>query len=100
MYELLVGLEVSNDEMYSDYRSAIKPLLKLFGGRFGFDLVVSEVLHSDVDEPINRIFTIQFPGQTDAEAFFSDSEYLKVKAQYFDASVSNTTIISSYERAT
>ncbi|MDE1348459.1 DUF1330 domain-containing protein [Vibrio aestuarianus] len=100
MYEFLVGLEVSNDEVYSDYRSAMKPILKSFGGSFGFDFVVSEVLLSEVDDPINRVFTIRFPSQTAAEAFFSDSEYLKIKAQYFDASVSHTTIISSYEKAT
>ncbi|MDC5707657.1 DUF1330 domain-containing protein [Vibrio europaeus] len=100
MYEFLVGLEVSNSEIYSEYRAAMKPILKSFGGGFGFDFVVSEVLLSEVDERINRVFTIQFPNQKVAEAFFSDSEYLKVKAQYFDASVSQTTIISSYEKVT
>ncbi|HHF3007133.1 TPA: DUF1330 domain-containing protein [Vibrio diabolicus] len=100
MYEFLVGLEVSNDEVYTDYRAAMKPILKSFGGGFGFDFVVSEVLLSEVEAPINRVFTIRFPSKTAAEAFFSDCEYLNIKAQYFDASVSHTTIISSYEKVT
>ncbi|NOU49783.1 DUF1330 domain-containing protein [Pseudoalteromonas sp. JBTF-M23] len=98
MYEFLVGLEVSNDEVYSDYRRAMKPILNQYGGGFGFDFRVSEVLLSQVDEPINRVFTIHFPNQNAADSFFSDSDYLAVKARYFDSSVANTTIIASYEK--
>ncbi|MGF1754064.1 DUF1330 domain-containing protein [Vibrio makurazakiensis] len=98
MYEFLVGLEVSNNDVYSKYRAAMKPILASYCGGFGFDFVVSEVLRSEVDVPINRVFTINFPSQSAAESFFLDDEYLKVKAQYFDASVVNTTIISSYQK--
>lgn len=100
MYEFLVGLEISNSNVYSDYRAAMKPILTKYGGGFGFDFVVSEVLLSEIEEPINRVFTIRFPNKVAAEDFFSDSEYLKVKAQFFDASVAHTTIISSYEKDT
>lgn len=96
MYEFLVGLEVSDNDVYSDYRTAMKPILSSYGGDFGFDFLVSKVLLSQVDVPINRVFTIHFPDKTVAERFFSDSEYLQVKAQYFDSSVENITIISSY----
>lgn len=98
MYEFLVGLEVSDNDVYANYREAMKPILKTYGGGFGFDFMVSEVLQSEVDVPINRVFTINFPSQAAADNFFSDDEYLKVKAKYFDASVVNTTIISSYEK--
>lgn len=100
MYEFLVGLDVSNNDIYADYRAAMKPILTSYGGGFGFDFVVSEVLLAEVDTPINRVFTIHFPNQTSADNFFSDSEYVKVKAQYFDKSVFHTTIISSYEKDT
>ena len=98
MYEFLVGLEVSNSEIYADYRSAMKPILAAYGGGFGFDFVVSEVLLSQVDAPINRVFTVHFPDRAVAERFFSDTEYLAVKTQYFDVSVINTTIISAYSK--
>lgn len=98
MYEFLVGLEVSNSDKYSDYRAAMKPILASYGGGFTYDFVVSEVLLSEVDVPMNRVFTIHFPNKAAADSFFSDSDYLKVKAQFFDASVSHTTIISSYEK--
>lgn len=98
MYEMLVGLEVSNDEIYSYYRSAMQPILATYGGKFGFDFIVSEVLISQASAPINRVFTINFPDQYSAECFFSDREYLKVKEQYFLESVLHVTIISSYHK--
>ncbi len=98
-YELLVGLNVIDDRRYQEYRTAMKPILSQFGGRFGYDFKVSEVLQSEVENnDINRVFTINFPNQTDMEVFFSDTEYLNVKARYFESSVKSTTIISSYEK--
>ena len=98
-YELLVGLNVIDDRRYQEYRTAMKPILSQFGGRFGYDFKVSEVLQTEVENnDINRVFTINFPNQTDMEAFFSDAEYLNVKSRYFKSSVKSTTIISSYER--
>lgn len=98
MHEMLVGLEVSNSDVYSQYRAAMMPILVAYGGDFGVDFVVSEVLRSPVNTPINRVFTIYFPSQTAADSFFADSQYLKVKAQYFVAAVRHTTIIASYEK--
>lgn len=98
MYEILVGLEVSNNEVYAQYRESMKPILVTYGGSFGFDFVVSKVLLSEVTEPINRVFTIRFPSESTADEFFSDRSYLKVKDQFFVKSVRNTTIIASYEK--
>ena len=97
-YEILVGLNVLDDDLYSQYRAAMKPILKSFGGGFGYDFKIAEVLISEVSEKINRVFTIHFPNQGGMESFFADEEYLKVKAQFFIKSVGNTTIISSYEK--
>ncbi|MGF1720799.1 DUF1330 domain-containing protein [Vibrio kyushuensis] len=98
MYEFLVGLEVTDNAVYTQYREAMKPLLSFHGGSFGYDFVVSEVLLSQVDVPINRVFTINFPNQATADEFFSNDEYLQVKERYFNESVQNTTIIASYEK--
>lgn len=97
-FEILVGLNVIDDAKYADYRAAMKPILSQYEGRFGYDFKVSEVLITEGAEDINRVFTINFSGEDKMKSFFSDSEYLKVKEQYFVKSVASTTIISSYEK--
>ena len=95
-YERIMGLDVINDEEYQQYRQAMAPILKSFGGSFGFDFRVSEVLLSKTKDHINRVFTIAFPSQKHMEEFFSNPDYLTVKEKYFDSSVKSKTIISIY----
>jgi len=97
-YEMLVGLNVLDDDLYSQYRAAMKPILQRFEGGFGYDFEVSKVLRSESNEIINRVFTIHFSSKVNMESFFSDSTYIQVKEQFFNASVGATTIISSYEK--
>lgn len=98
-YEMLVGLDVLDDCLYQEYRKEMKPILATYGGGFGYDFKVAEMLKSEVDTEINRVFTIFFKDSDAMDDFFSDPDYLKVKQQYFDASVGSMTIISSYEKA-
>lgn len=99
-YELLVGLHVIDDLKYNDYRQAMKPILSDYQGYFGYDFKVSDVLISETDADINRVFTINFSSKDKMESFFSDPQYLLVKEKYFIDSVGSTTIISSYEKNT
>jgi len=48
--------------------------------------------------PINRVFTIYFSNEDAMNSFFSNDEYLKIKQRHFDESVTDTTIIATYER--
>ncbi len=96
-YERIMGLDVIDDQEYQKYREAMMPILKSFGGSFGFDFKVSEVLLSKTNVNINRVFTIVFPSQKQMESFFSYPEYLDVKNKYFDHSVKSHTIISLHE---
>ena len=98
MYEILVGLQVTDDETYQDYREAMLPILKAHGGGFGYDFRVSEVLINQSENPINRVFTLNFPGEEASKKFFGNSAYLEVKEKYFNKSVGCTTIISRYEK--
>lgn len=98
MIEMLVGLNVTNDADYSKYREGMTPILKAIGGGFGYDFKVSEVLISETDNEINRVFTIFFPDEDKMKAFFSDSDYLKIKEKFFTNSVKETTIISTYKK--
>lgn len=45
--EMLVGLNVIDDEAYQSYRDEMMPILKNYGGGFGYDFKVSEVLKSE-----------------------------------------------------
>lgn len=95
-HTLLVGLWVTDPEGYGRYRAAMAPVLARFGGAFGYDFVVSEVLRSEVDVPINRVFTLAFPDRRAREGFFADPEYAQARATFFAPSVAHTTIIAEY----
>lgn len=95
-YECLVGLQVTNDEVYTQYREAMKPILENFGGGFRYDFKVSEVLKPEEAKSLNRVFVIYFEDEAAMNSFFSNTEYLKVKEKFFEESVAETVIISSY----
>ena len=97
-YEILVGLNVLDDSKYDNYRTAMKPILSKYKGYFGYDFKVSDVLISEGNTDINRVFTINFSSKNKMEDFFSDPQYLEVKEKYVVESVGSTTIISSYEK--
>jgi uncharacterized protein (DUF1330 family) len=98
MFEMLVGLAVTDSDIYEQYRSAMKPILAQYSGDFGYDFRVAEVLKSPTDAAINRVFTINFPSEAHMNDFFSDEGYLEVKQAYFTRSVANTSIIASYDK--
>ena len=96
--EMHVGLHVTDDIQYQKYRDEMLPILKSFGGGFGYDFKVVEVLKSETEQSINRTFTIFFENQEAMSNFFANEEYQEIKTKYFETSVSSTTIISTYER--
>lgn len=97
-YEMIVGLQVKDDKVYSEYRKAMTPLLESYGGGFRYDFKVSEVLKNEEERPINRVFAIYFGSKENSESFFTNEEYLSIKSKFFEASVEATTIISEYLR--
>ncbi len=96
--EILVGLHVSDDNLYQTYRNEMSPLLLSFGGRFVYDFKVSDVLKSEVKFKINRVFTIYFKSEELMNSFFTNKEYIEIKKKYFEKSVTDTIIIATYER--
>lgn len=99
MYEMIVGLQIKNDDVYSKYREAMTPILGLYGGGFRYDFKVSEVLKNEEGRSINRVFAIYFKDEDSMNNFFRNEDYLNVKAEFFEKSVSETTIISQYLRS-
>ena len=76
------------------------PILHSFGGDFGFDFKVNEVLKSKTNNVINRVFTLDFPSKKIMEEFFTNPAYLAVKEKYFINSVKSVTTISMHEKNT
>ena len=73
------------------------PILESYGGGFGYDFKVSEVLKSPTQAPINHLLTFSFPDQDSRDSFFLNDEYLKVRQRHFEKSVTDTTISATYE---
>lgn len=95
-YEMLVGLQVTDEARYREYRRSMTPILELHGGSFEYDFRVSEVLISRADEKLNRVFTIRFPDEDRKERFFSDARYREVRDRLFQGAVRSTTILAAY----
>ena len=92
----LVGVFVTDEEQYQQYREHMMPLLESHGGRFIVDVRVSEVLRSPTDTPFNRMFTIRFPDEAAMTALFSSEAYAAVRDRYFTPSVSATAPLATY----
>ena len=100
MYERIMGIHVSDDQEYQKYREGMTPILHSFGGSFGYDFKIQEVLISKTKEKINRVFTIEFPSKEIMDNFFSDTEYLVIQKKHFNNSVLSKTIIAMHEKNT
>ncbi len=96
--ERLVALSVVDDAAYTKYREGMLPILKAHGGRFGYDFKIAEVLKSEVEAPINRVFTISFADEQAMDSFFTNEEYLEVRKRFFDGAVAAVTEIARYEK--
>jgi uncharacterized protein (DUF1330 family) len=96
-FERIMGIDVIDQQEYQRYREAMAPILKAFGGSFGYDFTVSEVLRSKTDNHINRVFTLAFANQEAMESFFSDPDYLVVQQKHFNRSVKSKTVISLHQ---
>lgn len=97
-FETLVGLNVVDDAGYQAYRTAMMPILNSFGGGFGYDFKISEVLKSATEAPINRVFTLYFPDEETMKAFFRDATYLEARRTHFENAVMDVTIIATYQK--
>jgi len=98
VHEMMVGLTVTDDAVYQQYRDAMAPLLAAHGGGFRYDFKIAEVLKSASDHPINRVFAIFFASKERKDAFFTNADYLAIKARFFAPAVAGTTVIAAYDR--
>lgn len=97
-YERIMGLHVTDDKLYSKYRNAMSPILEQFGGSFGYDFKISAVLKSKTEDPINRVFSIEFTDKETMDSFFRHAPYQEVRKRYLTRSVSGITTISLHTK--
>ncbi len=93
-FQMLVGIEVTDEAAYLAYRDGIAPLLEEYGGSFHVDVRVSEVLRAPKPASFNRMFTLEFPDRDTRDRFFSDERYAAVRAQFFEGSVGTVLRLS------
>jgi uncharacterized protein (DUF1330 family) len=93
----LVGMHITDPDLYAEYRRQMTPLLEQHGGSFGVDVWVQEVLRSSAEEPFNRLFTIQFPDEEKLEAFFAHPEYKAIRDRYFEPAVASFAELGRFE---
>jgi uncharacterized protein (DUF1330 family) len=94
-YVNIVGLHVTDQDSYTNYRENMTPILRQFGGSFQFDFEVAR----DLKEPsrsINRLFAISFPDEMTRDSFFSDPRYLEVRKRYFEPAVEARYSLSEF----
>ncbi len=97
MIEILIGLNVTDEKIYQDYRNAMSPYLEKIGGGFRYDFLVAKTLKSQVTHDINRVFTIYFPSIEAKNAFFNNPQYKNIREKYFNTSVSHIVSIAEYQ---
>ena len=95
-HELLIGLHVTDDDMYTRYREGMTPILHKYGGSFRYDFRISQVLKAETNDQINRLFIISFPDAEAKDGFFANEEYQKVKLEFFEPSVRSVQVLAEY----
>ena len=98
VHEMMVGLTVTDDAVYQQYRDAMGPLLAAHGGGFRYDFKIAEVLKSASDHPINRVFAIFFASRERKDAFFANADYVAIRARFFVRAVAGRTVLAEYDR--
>ena len=97
-YERCVGLQISDEKLYQEYRDNMGPILERYRGHFRYDFNIALTLKSENGAPISRVFILAFPDVEAHEQFFADPEYLAVREKYFKPAVTHVTVMAEYEK--
>jgi len=95
--ERLIGVQVTDDSEYEEYRRQLSPLLRAAGGQFVVDVRVSDVLTAPEGARFNRMFVLRFPSAEAMQTLFEGDEYRVVREAHFEPSVSETTMLATYQ---
>jgi len=96
-FDMTVGLFVSDQDKYAQYRAEMTPLLQAAGGAFRYDFEVARTLKSEAGHDINRVFILRFPDREAKERFFTNQQYLEIRGRLFQPAVAGRITISEHE---
>src|SRR5215831_10897503 len=95
---MLLGVEVKDQQGYARYRAAMTPILTSYGGSFGCDFVVTQVLAGS-PAPLNRVFTLTFPDRGTRTRFFDDPDYRAVRGTLFASAVARIVTLGEFDES-
>ncbi len=98
-HQLVIAMNVTDPERYAKYRAGMTPILTRHQGSFGYDFTIATTHKSAAPHPVTRVFTMRFPNKAARDAFFSDPEYAKVRAEHFAPAVDGFTLIAEHDTA-
>jgi len=81
-YQVLVGVNVLDEAKFSEYLTAVEPLLSTHNGMFCYDYSVHKERHAVVSGNINRVLKFEFADKCNMEKFFTDRCYLKTRGRH------------------
>jgi len=94
VFEMWVGITVTDETSYQRYRDEMGPFLEAYGGSFHVDVRVTDVLRAPKPVGFNRLFALRFPNRDARDGLFSDERYVAVRAEHFQGSVGEVVRLS------
>lgn len=80
MHKLIFVLNITREDVYSEYRETIRPLMDRLGIVVLNEYDISTVIHSQsTHDKVNRLAVFGFPTESIKTTFFSDPIYLEAK---------------------
>ena len=95
-YQLLVGLNVLDDKILSEFHASIKPLLANYDGEYCYDINAPSTLITKRHTNINYAFTLSFASKEKATMFLADKDYRKVRGRHVLKTFSSEQVLFGY----
>ena len=88
---VLVDIEVTDQELYDDYRRQVPPLVEKYGGKYLVRGGELETLEGDWLP--KRLIVLEFPSVEKAKEFYDSEEYRPLKEMRLKATKSNLVLV-------
>ncbi len=88
---LIADVEVTDPELFAEYRELVEPTVNAFGGKY--IARGGETLLLEGDRSPNRTVIIEFPGMEQAKAWHDSDDYAPAKDMRFRSANSHVIIV-------
>ena len=94
---VVLGLSVTNQEMYQEYREKLDPVLKEVGAKVILDVEVGNVRINPTETNFNRLIFIKFNNAESMKLLNEHPTYLSLKNSLFVPSVKQTVPLAKFD---